>query len=186
MREVHDNDFWRREGMVEYFFVVNEDDDIIRKATREECHSNRKLIHRSVCIFVVNDKNEVFLQKRSMFKDLYPGYFTGSATGHVNYSEDYDEAARRELKEELGIDAPLLQLGKFKNFTEEEREMSMVYICHFNGPFNLNTREITDGAFFSIEDIKRSIKTGDKKFPGGFKVDFKELLKHVENVDRKD
>jgi isopentenyl-diphosphate delta-isomerase type 1 len=172
--------------VTEHFVVVDEDEKVLGKVTREECHSNRKLIHRSICIFAVNDKKKVFLQKRSMSKDLYPGYFTGSATGHVDYGEDYNEAARRELKEELGIDAPLLQLGKIKNFTKEEREMSMAYICRFNGPFNLNTREITDGAFFSTKDIKRSIKAGDKKFPGGFKADFKELLKYVENVDRKD
>ena len=58
--------------MSEYFAVVDEDDNIVGKATREECHSNRRLIHRSVCIFVVNDRDEVFLQKRSMSKDLYP------------------------------------------------------------------------------------------------------------------
>jgi len=169
----------------EYFIVVDEDDKVVGKATREKCHSNRRLIHRSVCIFVVNDRNEVFLQKRSMSKDLYPGYFTGSATGHVNYGEDYDEAAKRELKEELGIDAPLLKLGKAKSFTKEEREISMIYICRYNGPVKLSTKEITEGAFFSTKDIKCSLKTGEKKFPGGFKEDFVAFLKHIENEDRK-
>ena len=182
MREAYNNIFWRREGMVEYFSVVNEDDEIIRKATREECHLNRSLIHRSVYIFVVNDKNEVFLQKRSLHKDLYPGYYTGSATGHVDYGEEYDKAAERELKEELGIAAPLLQLGKVKSFTKNEREISMLYICHYNGLVNFNTDEVTEGGFFSIEDIKRSVKIGEKKFADGFKVAFRELLKHMGNL----
>jgi isopentenyl-diphosphate delta-isomerase len=171
--------------MDEYFIVVDEDDKVVGKATRTECHSDRRLIHRSICIFVVNNRNEVFLQKRSLSKDLYPGYFTGSATGHVNYGEDYDEAARRELKEELGIETPLLQLGKAKNFAKDEREISMLYICRHNGPINFNTKEITEGGFYSIEDIKRSLRTREKKFPHGFKEDFRKFLKHIENADRK-
>ncbi len=166
-------------GVAEYFYVVDEDDEVIRKATREECHSNRTLIHRSVYIFVVNGKNEVFLQKRSMSKDLYPGYYTGSATGHVDYGEEYDEAAARELKEELGIDAPLHRLGKVKSFAENEREISMLYICRYNGRVNFNADEVAEGGFFSIQDIKRSVKTGEKKFADGFKVAFEELLKHI-------
>jgi isopentenyl-diphosphate delta-isomerase type 1 len=172
--------------VAEYFYVIDENDKVIGKATREECHSDRRLIHRSVYIFMVNGSNEIFLQKRSMSKDLYPGYFTGSATGHVDYGEDYEEAAKRELKEELGVDAPLLQLGKVKSFTKNEREISMLYLCRYSGPVKFNTKEITEGGFFSIEDIKHNLKTGERKFADGFKIAFKKLLKHIEKADRKD
>jgi isopentenyl-diphosphate delta-isomerase len=171
--------------MDEYFIVVDKDDKVIGKATRKECHSNPRLIHRSVYIFVINDRNEVFLQKRSMSKDLYPGYFTGSATGHVDYGEDYDQAAKRELREELGIDVPLLRLGKVKSFTKNEREFSMLYICRFNGPVKFNTKEMSEGGFVSIESIKRSLRTGEMKFADGFKIAFRELSKYVGNADRK-
>jgi isopentenyldiphosphate isomerase len=52
----------------EQFYVV--DDNVPRHASRSECHS-KGLIHRSVHVIVVNDKGGVFLQKRSMKKDLY-------------------------------------------------------------------------------------------------------------------
>ena len=167
--------------MTEYFYVVDEDDEVIRKASREECHSDRSLIHRSVYIFVVNSRNEVFLQKRSMSKDLYPGYYTGSATGHVDYGEEYDDAAVRELKEELGIGAPLLRLGKVKSFMRNEREISMLYVCRYDGQIKFNAEEVTEGSFYSIEDVKRSVRTGEKKFADGFKIAFKELLKHLDS-----
>jgi isopentenyl-diphosphate delta-isomerase type 1 len=170
-------------NMTEYFYVVDEDDNVIGEATREECHSESGLIHRSVYIFVLNDRNDLFIQRRSMSKDLYPGYYTGSATGHVDYGEDYDEAAGRELREELGIDAPLQRLGKVKSFSESEREISVIYICRCNGPFEFNRKEITEGIFMSIEDIKRSLETGERKFAYGFEVAFKELLAHIEDED---
>jgi isopentenyl-diphosphate delta-isomerase type 1 len=164
----------------EYFYVVDEKDKVIGKATREECHSNPELIHRSVYIFVLNDQNEIFLQKRSMSKDLYPGYCTGSATGHVDYGEDYDTAAKRELKEELGIEAPLHRIGKFVSSSEFEREISALYLCRFNGPVRFNTKEINEGTFVSIDEIERNLKSGERKFADGFKEAFKKFLRHIE------
>jgi len=166
----------------EFFYVVDEDDNVIGKASREDCHSNRKLIHRSVYVFVLNNKGEIFIQKRSMKKDLYPGFYTASATGHVNYGENYDEAAERELREELGTEAPLRRLGRVKSFSETEREISMIYVCRYNGPIRFNRKEISEGFYMSMEDIKRSLKTEEKKFAYGFKIAFQEFSKHFQNI----
>ena len=167
----------------EYFYVVDEDDNVIGAASREECHSNAKLIHRSVYIFLVNSRGEILIQKRSVNKDLYPGFYTASATGHVDYGEDYDDAAKRELREELGVDAPLRRLCKVKSFSDVEREISMIYVCRYDGPIRFDRNEIDEVVFMSIDDIERSLKTGDKKFAYGFKVAFKEFLRHRSLVD---
>jgi len=170
----------------EYFYIVDEDDNVIGKATREECHSNPKLIHRSVYVFLVNSKGEIFIQRRSLKKDLYPGFYTASATGHVDYGEDYDEAAQRELREELDIDAPFYRLGKVKSFSETEREISMLYVCRYDGPIRFDRREITEGLFMSMENIKKSLITGEKKFAYGFKVAFEEFSRHFQEFFGKD
>ena len=167
----------------EYFYVVDEDDNVIGAASREECHSNAKLIHRSVYIFLVNSRGEILIQRRSVNKDLYPGFYTASATGHVNYGEDYDIAAKRELREELGVDAPLRRLCKVKSFSDVEREISMIYVCRYDGPIRFDRNEIDEVVFMSIDDIERSLKTGDKKFAYGFKVAFKEFLRHRSLMD---
>jgi len=167
----------------EYFYVVDEDDNVIGAASREECHSNAKLIHRSVYIFLVNSRGEILIQRRSVNKDLYPGFYTASATGHVNYGEDYDIAAKRELREELRVDAPLRRLCKVKSFSDVEREISMIYVCRYDGPIRFDRNEIDEVVFMSIDNIERSLKTGDKKFAYGFKVAFKEFLRHRSLVD---
>lgn len=154
--------------MVEYFYVVDEEDRVIGKATREECH-HEGLIHRSVYIFILNSKNELFIQKRSKSKDLYPGFYTGSATGHVEYGENYTQAALRELKEELGISAPINFVSKFKCFSEAEKEFSALFIGRWNGKIRFNSKEISEGFFIGFEDLKRDIKT-EKKFAPGFHV----------------
>jgi len=168
--------------MTEYFYVVNEDDRVIGRASREECHSGNRLIHRSVYVFLINGENRILLQRRSTSKDLYPGYYTASATGHVDYGESYEDAARRELREELGVDAPLIEVCKFKSFSDVEREISMLYVCRYDGPIRYDEKEISEVLFMSIDEIKRDMEAGRKKFAYGFKVAFKELLKHIGEI----
>ena len=158
--------------LVEYFYVVDEDDRVIGKATREECHE-KGLIHRSVYVFILNSKGELFIQKRSPLKDLYPGYYTGSATGHVEYGEDYTQAALRELKEELGISPPIKFVSKFKCFSETEKELSALFIGLWDGKIRFNNKEISEGFFMKFEELKRDIETGKKKFAPGFYVALK-------------
>ena len=155
--------------MSEYFWVVNKEDHVIGKETREKCH-NTKLIHRSVYIFLNNSKKGIFIQKRSMMKDLYPGYYTGSASGHVSFGETYDQAALRELEEELGVRAQLKRIGKFKCFSEMDNEISTVYLCNYDGDITLNEDEISHGLFLNLKQIDEEIRHGKKKFPLGFKL----------------
>ncbi|MEM2183393.1 MAG: NUDIX domain-containing protein [Candidatus Bathyarchaeia archaeon] len=163
----------------ERFYVVDENDEVVGWASRSECH-RKGLIHRSVYVIVLNDRGEVFLQRRSMNKDLYPGLYACSATGHVEYGESYEEAARRELMEELGINAQLKWIGKFRCFSNVEREISALYICYHNGPFNLNSEEISEGRFVSIAEIKRMLEDGGREFAYGSVLALKELIRSLE------
>ena len=86
----------------EIFALVNERDEVVGQAPRREVHA-RHLRHRAVHILVFNSAGEVYLQKRSMVKDLSPGLWDSSCSGHVDAGEDYDTAAGRELGEELGL-----------------------------------------------------------------------------------
>ncbi|MCX8171803.1 MAG: NUDIX domain-containing protein [Candidatus Bathyarchaeota archaeon] len=163
----------------ERFCIVDENDNVIGWAYRSECHK-KGLIHRSVYVIVLNNRGEVFIQRRSMSKDLYPGLYACSASGHVEYGESYEEAARRELMEELGINAQLKYIGKFKCFSKTEREFSALYLCHHNGPIKLNSEEISEGKFMSIEEIKRMLEYCGDKFALGSILALKEFIKYIE------
>ena len=97
----------------EIFDVVDENDNVIGRATRKECNSNPDLIHRAVFILVYNDKDEILWQKRSLTKDAAPGKWVTSVSGHVDAGEDYVDATIREVMEEIGIDVEAEFLGKF-------------------------------------------------------------------------
>src|SRR3989454_5639457 len=87
----------------EIFDVVNDRDEVTGQRPRSEVH-RLGLKHRAVHVLVFNLRGEVFLQKRSMKKDCFPGKWDSSASGHLDCGEDYDACAVRELQEEIGLE----------------------------------------------------------------------------------
>ncbi len=143
----------------EVFDVVNERDEVIGQRTRAEVH-RLGLRHRSVHVLVFNQRGELFLQKRSMAKDRHPGAWDSSASGHVDHGEDYDACALRELREELGIvpAQPLVRLFKLEACEATGQEFVWVYRGRSEGPFVLNPEEISEGAWFTPEQVRRLIQ----------------------------
>lgn len=86
----------------EFFDLVDASDRVIGRMSRAEVHLT-KALHRAVHIMVFDTEGRLYLQKRSMRKDMLPGLWTSSCSGHVDSGEDYDCAAVRELEEELSI-----------------------------------------------------------------------------------
>lgn len=111
----------------ELFYLINENDEVIGSVTRQEAHSDKSKLHRAVAIVIMNDQHQILLQKRSAKKDKYPGYWTVSASGHVEYGTSYEEAAARELKEEIGLVVPLQFELKMMVKMPTETEIESVY-----------------------------------------------------------
>lgn len=135
--------------------VVDEHGNFLRAVPRRECHLDPSLIHRSVCVLVFDGDGQLYLQKRSANKDLYPGEWDLSATGHVRAGETPDEAAVRELREELGVEASLERLTEILLRAPEEAELTTVYRCRHDGLIRLDPTEIDDGAYYAPEDARR-------------------------------
>lgn len=82
--------------------VVDENDQPIGGATRKEL-KRTGLRYRIVRISVEDSDGNVVVQKRVASKDTYPNCWDNSAAGHVDEGEEYIDAAKRELFEEIGL-----------------------------------------------------------------------------------
>jgi isopentenyl-diphosphate delta-isomerase type 1 len=159
----------------ELFSIVDEDDNVIGTATRQECHHNPLLIHRAVHVLVFTPSGDLFLQKRSPAKDIQPGKWDTSAGGHLKPGEDYRTAAYRELAEELGIcGVRLTYLYKYSLRNSTESENIATYKCVFNGEIKFNPQEITAVQVYRLEDIRRSLGSGI--FTPNFEEEFARYL----------
>jgi 16S rRNA (adenine1518-N6/adenine1519-N6)-dimethyltransferase len=151
----------------ERFPVVDKNDRILRDASRSEVHANN-LRHRAVHILIFNAAGEVYLQQRSRWKDRHPLKWDSSAAGHVGAPESYDETARRELKEELGITAPLKKISKLPASERTDQEFIWLYRGEVAGNLSPNRTEIETGAFFSETVIDGWVAARPEDFAPGF------------------
>jgi 16S rRNA (adenine1518-N6/adenine1519-N6)-dimethyltransferase len=151
----------------ERFPVVDEADRVLRDASRAEVHGNN-LFHRAVHILIFNKSGEVYLQKRSRRKDRHPLVWDSSAAGHVNAGEEYADAARRELGEELGINAPLEEVSRLPASERTDYEFIRLFRGQHDGNFHLSRSEIECGDFFPASIVTNWLSARPEDFAPGF------------------
>ncbi len=152
------------QNLEELFDVVDEEDRVIRQAPRRLVHANG-WFHRAVHVLVFNSRGEVFLQRRSRYKDMHPGLWDSSCSGHLDAGEDYDEAANREFQEELGVAAPAVhRLRRLQACKETGQEFVWVYKARHDGPFHLNPNEIEEGRWLLPTQLDGEIAAMPESF----------------------
>lgn len=159
----------------EWFPLVNEMGETIGKATRKECHSGSKQLHPVIHLHIFNDAGELYLQKRSMTKDIQPGKWDTAVGGHIDYGETVEEALRREVREELGITAFTPQfITRYVFESAIEKELVNTFRTIYNGEIKPDTEELDGGRFWSLEEIKSNL--GQNVFTPNFEQEFKRLF----------
>ncbi|MFW5880389.1 MAG: NUDIX hydrolase [Spirochaetota bacterium] len=140
--------------MAEILDIVNEADEVIGRASRADVHGNPALIHRVAHVLVFTSEGELFLQRRSPTKDVQPNKWDTSVGGHVDAGETYEDAARREMGEELGIvGVPVEPLYRYLHRNEYESEMVATFRVTWDGPVIVNPSEISEGRFWTLSEI---------------------------------
>jgi isopentenyldiphosphate isomerase len=148
----------------EIFELVDEEGQVIGTAPRSECHRRPDLIHRSVHVFVVNGRGEIYLQLRSRSKDIQPGRWDTSVGGHLAPGEGYREAAAREMDEELALAGSLRFLHRYLWRTDRESELVETYFHVTDELPAPDPGEIEEGRFFSPSQLE-SLLEGDDVTP---------------------
>lgn len=160
----------------EWLPVVNEKGNIIGQAPRSVCHSGSKLLHPVVHLHIINSKNEIFLQKRSMKKDLLPGRWDTAVGGHIGINEKIGQALKRETFEELGITAfEAKPLGNYIWESPREKELVFSFLCTKYDKITIANDEVDEGRFWSSREIEKGI--GQELFTPNFEHEYQTILK---------
>lgn len=140
--------------MSELLDIVNENDEVIGQAERDEVHS-KGLLCRLVYVCFYTTDGKVILQKRSMTKKNDPGKLTTTVSGHVGSGQNYLDAAVRETFEETGIEITvndLKDLGVIRADYVQGKYLSYAmrgfFVYKFDGTISNLKVEDGDGAGF--------------------------------------
>ncbi len=162
---------------MEYIDILNENG--VRTGemlSRDETHRGGYW-HRAVIAAVVNDKNEILMQQRSITKDKFPGLWDLSVAAHIVAGEDAVSALVRELNEEIGVViSKKIQVkdcrfvSSFKNIHHwddkklgpvDEHAFYEFFVVNLNIPekaLNFNDGEVQDVKWMSLFEVKKMAK----------------------------
>jgi isopentenyldiphosphate isomerase len=143
------------EAADEIVTIVDEHNKVIGAVPRREMRA-KNLPHRSTYILVFNTQGELYVQKRTMSKDVFPGYYDAAVGGVVLTGESYEQGAVRELEEEMGIrNVPLTWLFNFYFVDERTRVWGGAFSCMYDGEVILQEEEVEGVTLMTSAEILR-------------------------------
>ncbi|MGB9577424.1 MAG: NUDIX hydrolase [Candidatus Norongarragalinales archaeon] len=117
-------------------------------------------------VFLVNPHDKsVYIQKRSETKSYLPGFYCTSAGGHVQTGESYEQAAARELNEELGLQLPLRKIHETNFVLDNQNRFIHVFAAFSSETPRFADGEVAGGSFMSFDEAMALVAAGEKIHP---------------------
>lgn len=161
----------------EPLILVDPDDNVVGHMSRTEAHRGKGVLHRAFSIFLFNSNGEVLMQQRAEVKPLWGGFWSNSVCSHPRRGETVAEAAKRRLREEIGVEAEVTYLYKFgyhAQFGEigAEHEMCSVFVACSDAPVTGNPNEIADFSFMAPETLDAELATYPDRYTPWLKLEW--------------
>lgn len=139
--------------------ILNNTGEIIGNAPRSVCHSSKEYLHPVVHLHIINEKGELFLQKRTKTKKIQPDKWDTAVGGHISFGESLEDGLKREALEEIGIEKFNANLiAKYIWESDVEREFVFSFVSNYNGEFKISKTELADGKFWTKSEIESNIE----------------------------
>ena len=147
--------------------VVDEEDNVIGAEYMMDAIEKR-MIRRASRVYVFNESGKLLVQQRSE-RVLKPLMLDQSAAGHVDEGESYEQAAYRELEEELGIKGLELELVETSFRTTDFYNAIYRITIPDDTEINLDHEEIQQVIWYDTETLNNEISSEPEKFTPAFK-----------------
>ena len=152
-------------GDSEPLILVDDADREIGFLSKGLCHDGEGILHRAFSLLIFNEGGELLLQQRARTKRLWPLYWSNSCCSHPRRGETMEEASKRRLYEELGLNCPLQFLFKFRYQAQfdaagAEHELCSVYIARCTEDVRINRDEIVGWRWIAPEKLQAELSAG--------------------------
>ena len=145
---------------VEWVPVVEPGGLVTGRTQRENAHAGG-LLHPVVHLQIVNRRGEIFLQKRSSSKQVYPDMWDSAVGGHVLVGEIFEEALYREARQELEFTLfNPYRLASYIYESQTDRELVALYGAVGNFSLNPHNEEVEKGEWWTVQQIEKNLGRG--------------------------
>ena len=170
--ELQGYDESQKEMMEENCIIVDNNDKIIGKDSKVNCHLYNGKLHRAFSVLLFNLDDELLVQQRADEKITFPSIWANSCCSHPLYQnkeengiEGTKNAAIRKLTQELGIevgeikshDLNFITKMHYKARADEkwiEHEIDYIFVVKMNVPIKPNLNEIQKTAYVSNKELE--------------------------------
>ena len=162
--------------MGEMVILVDKNDNQLGLMEKIEAHE-KAVLHRAFSVFILNDDNELLIQKRALNKYHSPGLWTNTCCSHPRDGEPIKKAGTRRLGEEMGFETDLKVLLSFIYKAEFdnglfEHEYDYVLVGYYNQNPIINKNEVCDWKWINLDFLKEDIKINPSNYTVWFKIIF--------------
>ena len=126
------------------------------------------MIRRASRVYVFNESSQLLVQQRSK-NVLKPLMLDQSAAGHVDIGETYEQAAYRELREELGLDNVALELIETSFRTTDFYNAIYKVVVQDDTKINYDPEELNDIIWYDVNKLSEDMEQEPEKFTPAFK-----------------
>ncbi|MFA5067201.1 MAG: isopentenyl-diphosphate Delta-isomerase [Candidatus Izemoplasmatales bacterium] len=160
--------------MPDDILLVDEDNNPIGTGEKMDVH-RRGVLHRCFSVLIYNSKKEMLLQKRAANKYHCPGQWSNACCSHPAPGEHLLMAAKKRLKEEMGISTPVKETGvefiyKVRIGDLTEYEYDHLLYGQFDGKPLINREEADDWRWMAFSDIRDDMKANPDIYTPWFRL----------------
>ncbi|NIM50191.1 MAG: isopentenyl-diphosphate Delta-isomerase [Gemmatimonadales bacterium] len=158
--------------MEERVVLVDDQDRELGSEAKLAAHAAGQL-HRAFSVFVFDGEGNLLLQRRAAAKYHSASLWSNTCCGHPRPGEPMLDAARRRLREEMGIDCPLRHVFHFTYWADLgeglcEHEFDHVFVGRFDGQPAPDPEEVAEWRWVNVEDARADLAAD----PGSYTVWF--------------
>ncbi len=169
--------------MSENIILVDELDNQIWEWEKMDVH-RKALLHRAFSILVFNDKWELMLQQRDLWKYHSWWKWTNTCCSHPRVGESLDEAIHRRLVEEMWFDTELTQKTEFIYNVKLDNELTEheylhVYIWKYNDNPNINKDEAMNWKWISINNLRKDLRENKGNYTKWFYIIMRDYSENI-------
>lgn len=152
----------------ELVVLLDEDGRAVGTADKSGVHHAETPLHLAFSTYLFDEAGRVLVTRRALTKQTFPGVWTNSCCGHPAPGEDLGDAARRRVRQELGVDVADLRLvlPTFRYRAEQdgvvENEMCPVYAGLVRDPVDPDPSEVDSVAWVPWRDFRTGVLDGSR------------------------